>query len=179
MWDIIALFPLFSAIYCRRLRLFSWERGDTQRRWKLDLLASLPRVVTVAAVERELASGVETHPYLDTALTALDATVPVVAPSLAAARIEAELRETLDPGETQALAVADASDGTIVTDDGDAREIASRREVAVTGSIGVLIRAIESGDLDAETADTHFKRWIDEAGFRSPAREFAAFLDRY
>ncbi|OYR81785.1 hypothetical protein DJ84_12105 [Halorubrum ezzemoulense] len=71
------------------------------------------------------------------------------------------------------------SDGTIVTDDGDAREIASRRDVAVTGSIGVLIRAVESGDLDAEIADTHFKRWIDEAGFRSPAREFDAFLDRY
>jgi len=144
---------------------------------RLNHLASLPRVVTVAAVERELESGVETHSYLDMALAALDTTVPVVAPSPAAARIEAELREMLDPGETQALAVADAIDGTIVTDDGDAREIARRREVAVTGSIGVLVRAVESDDVDAETADTYLKRWIDEAGFRSPARDIDVFLE--
>ena len=47
----------------------------------------------------------------------------------------------------------------------------------VTGSIGLLVRFVEDGDLTAETADTFLERWIDEAGFRSPAREFAVFLE--
>lgn len=144
---------------------------------RLDLLANLPRTVTVPAVERELESGVETHPYLDAAVEPLNATVPVSTPSPEAVHLETELRESLDPGEAQALAVADARDGVIVTDDGDAREIARRRDVRVTGSIGVLVRAVESNDLAAETADAYLKRWIDEAGFRAPARDIGVFLE--
>ena len=41
----------------------------------------------------------------------------------------------------------------------------------------VTVAAVER-ELDAETADTHVKRWIDEAGFRSPARDIDTFLDR-
>jgi len=78
---------------------------------RLDLLADLPRIVTVIAVERELESGVETHPYLGTALVAFDVTIPVSAPSPEAARIVTELRDSLDPGEAQGLAVADARNG--------------------------------------------------------------------
>ena len=64
----------------------------------------------------------------------------------------------------------------VVTDDGDARTTANQRGVDLTGSIGPLVRFVENGHISAETADGYLKRWIDEAGFRSPARDFDVFL---
>jgi len=90
--------------------------------------------------------------------------------------VETTFLETLDPGEAQAPAVAAAVDGVVVTDDGDARATAGQRNLSVTGSIGLLVRFVENGRIDATTADTYLKRWTDEAGFHSPAREFDAFL---
>ncbi len=49
--------------------------------------------------------------------------------------------------------------------------------MALTGSIGLLVRFVDSDDITAATADDYLKRWIDDAGFRSPARDFAVFLD--
>jgi predicted nucleic acid-binding protein len=142
----------------------------------IELLLDLPRPVTVETVRDELEAGTETHPYLENALAVLGAEVPVITPSRSAQKVEAELLESLDPGEAQALAVAEATDGTLVTDDGDARRIAREREVALSGSIGLLVRAVENGLVAAETADRYLKRWIDEAGFRSPARDIDVFL---
>lgn len=90
--------------------------------------------------------------------------------------IEATLLETLDPGETQVLAVSEATRGTAVTDDGDARTVAKERSIPITGSIGLLVRFLGEDDLSVEEADRALKRWIDEAGFRSPARDIEAFL---
>ena len=141
------------------------------------LLLELPRLVTVDAVQEELEAGTETHPYIEHALAVLGEEIPVIAPSASAKKLEAQLLESLDPGEAQALAVAEDADGMIVTDDGDARTIAKQRGVRLTGSIGLLVRFVEDGRITAETADGYLKRWIDEAGFRSPARDFDAFLD--
>ena len=65
----------------------------------------------------------------------------------------------------------------VITDDGDARAIATQRGIGLTGSIGLLVRFVEADRISASTADTYLKRWIDEAGFHSPAREFDVFLD--
>lgn len=143
---------------------------------RVELLCDLPRPATVDVVRTELESGVETHPYLRTALAALDDEIPVCSPSERAAELESALRETLDPGEAQALAVATANDGSIVTEDGDARASAARRNVAVVGSIGVLVRFVEDGAVAVDVADRYLTRWIDEAGFRSPARDIDEFL---
>ena len=110
-------------------------------------------------------------------MTALGTNIPVHGPSSAAAEAEARLLETLDPGEPQALAVAETVDGTLVTDDGDARRTAKQRGVGLTGSIGLLVRFVEDSSISAETADRYRKRWIDEAGFRSPDRCFDVFLE--
>lgn len=143
---------------------------------RLELVCELPRVVTVEVVREELEAGIDTHPYLDGALDPLGSEIPVVTPSAAASALEADLLESLDPGEAQALAVAEAVDGTLVTDDGDARSIAASRGVTVTGSIGLLVRFVEADELDVDVADAYLKRWIDEAGFRSPARDIEQFL---
>lgn len=142
----------------------------------VELLVDLPRVVTVAEVKRELERGAETHQFLDAALLVLDETVPVISPSPRARDHKEQLLESLDPGEAEALAVAETSGGTLVTDDGDAREMAERRQVEMTGSIGLLVRFVEDDRLSAESADVYLKRWIDEAGFRSPSRDFDDFL---
>lgn len=144
---------------------------------RVELLCSLPRPVTVPAVRDELERGVQSHAYLARAKSALEADITVVTPSTTAEGLETTLLERLDPGEAQALAVAEAVDGSVVTDDADARSVAIRRDVPVTGSIGLLVRFVEDGNLTAESADTFLKRWIDEEGFRSPAREFDVFLE--
>jgi predicted nucleic acid-binding protein len=107
----------------------------------------------------------------------LEEDIPVVDPSSQAHEIEQSLLETLDPGEAQALEVAEAAAGTSITVDGDARATANQRGIELTGSIGLLVRFVEDDRIMASTADTYLKRWIDEAGFRSPARDFTEFLD--
>ena len=144
---------------------------------EIELLLDLPRVVTVDAVHTELADGIETHPYLGNALDALGTDIPVVTPTQQAEQLETELLKTLDPGEAQALAVTETTAGTIITDDGDARATAERRGVPLTGSIGLLVRFVEAEQISAATADEYLKRWIDEAGFHSPARDFHVFLE--
>ncbi|ELZ95015.1 hypothetical protein C440_08062 [Haloferax mucosum ATCC BAA-1512] len=143
----------------------------------VELLLDLPRLVTVDAVQEELEEGTESHLYLEHALAVLEEGIPVVTPSSSAERLEEKLLETLDPGEAQAIAVAEAADGIVITDDGDARATSKQRGVGLTGSIGLLVRFVEDGEISAETADEYLKRWIDEAGFRSPARDFAVFLE--
>lgn len=94
----------------------------------VELLLDLPRLVTVAAVQEELEAGAETHLYIEHALAMLGDRIPVLTPSSSAEKVEEKLLETLDPGEAQALAVAETADGTVVTDDGDARTTANQRE---------------------------------------------------
>ncbi|WP_135665888.1 PIN domain-containing protein [Halorhabdus rudnickae] len=144
---------------------------------RVELLDDLPRLATVEAVRTELAAGIETHSYLERAVVTLDDDIPVITPSPAAQEVEQHLLKRLDPGEAQALAVADVRNGTIVTDDGDARSIARNRDVPLTGSIGVLVRFVEDDVMSVEDADRYLKRWIDEAGFRAPARDIETFLD--
>lgn len=143
----------------------------------VELLLDLPRTVTVEAVREELEAGVETHVHLEHALAFLGVEIPVITPSSTVKKLEQQLLESLDPGEAQALAVAAVADGMIVTDDGDARAIAKQRGVGLTGSIGLLVRFVEDGHITAATADEYLDRWIDGAGFRSPARDFDVFLD--
>jgi len=143
---------------------------------RVELLLELPRCVTVESVRTELEAGSDTHPYLTRAVAFLDEDIPVLLPTPPAEQLEEELLETLDPGEAQALAVTAETDGVLVTDDGDARAEAKQRDVTVTGSIGLLVRFIDMDAITIETADRYLKYWIDEAGFRAPARNIETFL---
>lgn len=142
---------------------------------RIGLLTELPRVATTPVVRDELRAGADTHQYLTVALDALGEDVPVCSPTKPESELESELTERIDPGEAQALAVAEARGGTIVTDDGDARSLARRHDVPVTGSIGVLVRSVERGNLEFDAADQSLKRWIDEYGFRAPSRHLEEY----
>jgi predicted nucleic acid-binding protein len=136
------------------------------------VLSDLPRVSTVPAVERELAQGVETYPYLSDALAFVRSEkVAILEPSS-----DTEFSETLGSGENQVLAVVEERGGVVVTDDMDARSVAYDRGMDVTGSIGVLVRAVERSIMEKETANRCLSVWIEENGYRSPSEDLTDFL---
>ena len=142
---------------------------------QMELLETLPRVCTVAEVQSELRAGIESHPYLQRALDSLGDTIPVIALDESVDEAARELETRLDPGEAQAFAVADIYDGTLVTDDGPARALARDTDVSVTGSIGVLIRAVDNDQIPEAKADQWLKQWIDETDYRAPSRNFSDY----
>ena len=71
--------------------------------------------------------------------------------------------------------MADAEDGHLLTDDGDARSFAKNQGVTVVGSVGVLLAAIDAGKIDEATADEWLSTWIDEIGYYVPYRTIAKY----
>lgn len=142
---------------------------------QMELLETLPRVCTVAEVQSELRAGIESYPYLQRALNSLGDTIPVIALDESVDEAARELETRLDPGEAQAFAVADIYDGTLVTDDGPARALARDTDVSVTGSIGVLIRAVDNDQIPEAEADQWLKQWIDETDYRAPSRNLSDY----
>ena len=139
------------------------------------VVSGLAGICTVPVVRQELEHGVDTHPYLQTALDTLNDDIPVVKISDQVANREEVVSSHLDPGEAQALAVADINDGRLLTDDGDARSFAKEREVTVVGSVGVLLAAINAGKVDESTADEWLTTWIDEIGYYVPYRNISEY----
>jgi len=142
---------------------------------QLWIVADLSGICTVPVVREELEHGVANHPYLQEALDTLDDEIPVAAISDTVANREAVVGEHLDPGEAQAFALADAHDGRLLTDDGDARSFAKDQGVTVVGSVGVLLAAIDAGRLNEATADEWLSKWIDEIGYYVPYRTISEY----
>jgi predicted nucleic acid-binding protein len=143
---------------------------------RMDLLETLPRECTVPTVRSELRAGVDSYPHLQRALDSVGDAIPVLVLDESAEEAATQRERRLDPGEAEAFAVADIHDGTLVTDDGPARGLARETGVAVTGSIGVLIRALEDGQVSEADADRWLKRWVDETDYRAPSRDLSDYL---
>lgn len=143
---------------------------------RVDLLGELPRVCSVAEVEGELRAGVEAYGHLQSAIDQLGESIPVVDLDHPARELAEDLSGRLDRGEARAFAIAATHDGTFVTDDGPARTLARNRDVPVTGSIGVLVRAVDADRVSAADADRWLTRWIDETAYRAPSRDFSTYL---
>lgn len=141
----------------------------------VDLLGKIAGICTVPVVREELEGGVDGHPYLRPALDALDDVVPIAAIPDAVANREAVVRGHLDPGEAQAFALADAHDGRLLTDDGDARTFAKEQGVTVVGSVGVLLAAIDAGRIEESTANRWLETWIDDFGYYVPYRNIEQY----
>jgi predicted nucleic acid-binding protein len=143
---------------------------------QLWVVTGLAGSCTVPAVREELEHGVADHPYLQAALDTLDKVIPVATISDTVEHRTAVVSSHLDPGEAQAFAFAEAHDGRLLTDDGDARSFAKDRGVTVVGSVGVLLAAIEAGKIDEATADRWLSTWIDEIGYYVPYRSISDYL---
>lgn len=142
---------------------------------ELWVVAGLAGICTVPVVLEELEHGVENHPYLQSALDTLDDEIPVIPISETVANREAVVSDHLDAGEAQAFALADAHDGSLLTDDGDARSFAKEQGVTVVGSVGVLLAAMDAGKLSGSTADEWLSIWIDEIGYYVPYRSISDY----
>jgi predicted nucleic acid-binding protein len=142
---------------------------------QLWVVADLSGICTVPVVREELEHGVDDHPYLQSALDTLDDEIPVAPISDTVANREAVVSGHLDPGEAQAFALADAEDGRLLTDDGDARSFAKDQGVTVVGSVGVLLAAIDAGKIDESTADEWLSTWVDEIGYYVPYRTISEY----
>lgn len=77
------------------------------------------------------------------------------------------LEKTLGPGEAACLAVAAARGVVVLTDDRDARSVASSLGVQVSGTLGVLSHVVAMGALSVIEADDLLANMI-RAGYRSP-----------
>lgn len=137
---------------------------------RVDLVASLAGICTVPVVQEELEEGVDDHPFLSPAVNAVGDEIPVAPISETVANRDAVVSGYLDPGESQAFALADVHDGRLLTDDGDARQFAKEQGVTVVGSVGVLLTAIDAEKIDGATANEWLGTWIDEFGYRVPYR---------
>ena len=79
------------------------------------------------------------------------------------------LSVSLGLGEASSLAVAKGRGLVFASDDRMARAEAARLGVALTGTLGILLRAVRKGACDGRAADAHLAGMID-AGFFSPVR---------
>jgi len=104
---------------------------------QLWVVAALSGICTVPVVREEIEHGVDDHPYLQSALDTLDDEIQVGTISDTVANREAVVSDHLAPCAAQAFALADAADGRLLTDDGDARSFAKDQDVTVVGSVGV------------------------------------------
>ena len=75
--------------------------------------------------------------------------------------------ESLGKGESSCLSIAILRDQEVLTDDMDARKLAQRRGVPVSGTIGVLVEVIREGLSSIEEGNTMLSDMI-ERGYFSP-----------
>jgi predicted nucleic acid-binding protein len=83
------------------------------------------------------------------------------------AALASTLSSRLGAGERTCLAVAHRRDGLFVSDDADARAEARDRGIPVTGTLGILGRAVNEEIISLEEGNRLLGRMI-EAGYRSP-----------
>ena len=132
--------------------------------------------MTPAAVRDELVAGNELYPFLTDATTAISTEIQAVEMDEGSRAVYEQLRDRLDRGEAECLAIAETHDGLLVTDDGAARQLARDRDVRVTGTIGVFTELVDEDVIDEATADAWLKRLVDETDYRVPSREFSDYL---
>jgi len=143
------------------------------------LTTTLDNLQTVPAVQGELEEGREVgYAYLEHALDVLESgQIRIAETAPEQLRQDYSTVQTrLDPGEAEALAAAHTADGTLVTDDGPARALATEYDIALTGSIGLLVRGIALEELSVETADEWLRTWIEERNYYAPVESVAAAL---
>lgn len=78
-----------------------------------------------------------------------------------------QLLQRLNAGEAACLAVALERHCRVLTDDRDARELARRLQIPLSGTLGVLVRLTDIQHLSVDEAD-HLLHNMIAAGYRSP-----------
>jgi predicted nucleic acid-binding protein len=141
---------------------------------KADLLAKLfeKNAFTTIEVMDELKRGIERGylhlvPVLNAAESSKGWLKILVLKSLDESLLRQELDEFLHPGESSCLVFSVSRNMILVTDDLAARKLAARRNVRLTGTVGLLVEMIHAGLLPLEEGNTLLEKMID-SGYRSP-----------
>ncbi len=134
-------------------------------------LALGPEVATPPQVMEEFLAGVALGRVPETDWTWLS----VVSLSAIEEESHQQLRRHLNQGEAACLAVAAHRPARVLTDDWDARATAGRRGIAISGTLGVLVRLAKSDQLTAAQADDLLQNMIAQ-GYRSPVESIKDLL---
>jgi predicted nucleic acid-binding protein len=121
-------------------------------------------------IRRGLSSGYEYLRAAEEALLPLSSTgwLSVLTPvSPEEQRLFVELGASLAPGEASCLALAIARGLTLASDDRAARQRAAERGVRLTGTLGILVRAVREGHIALAEANDALARMI-ALRYRSP-----------
>ncbi len=82
-------------------------------------------------------------------------------------RLTIEYSQRFGAGESEAMAIACNRNWVFASDDGNARKFAQERGIRLTGTLGILIKAVKNKVLCLSAADIIHAKMIDE-GYRSP-----------
>ena len=80
-------------------------------------------------------------------------------------------------GEASCLAIALHRNASILTDDLDARRFAQQGSICVSGSVGILIKAIDRGQLSREQGN-HLLHLMIAKGYYSPVENLDQFFSQ-
>jgi len=86
-----------------------------------------------------------------------------------------EFGEFLDPGESSCLVLAISRSMVLATDDIAARRLAARRNVSLTGTLGLLIELVKQDMMTLEKANLVLSRMIEQ-GYRSPCERLEELI---
>ena len=117
---------------------------------------------TPAALSEYLAAGEERHLQPDCWND-----LPVLELTAKEEEFANQVPPRLGSGERACLAVTHLRGGMLVTDDLDARRIARRRNVPISGTLGILVQCIQKDILSVNEANQLLTKMI-AAGYHSP-----------
>jgi len=92
-------------------------------------------------------------------------------------RLFESLSRSLGLGEASSIAAAKRRGFVLASDDRVARAEAARLGIPLTGTVGILVRAVREGVCNPGKADEHLARMV-EAGFFSPVRSIRELTRR-
>lgn len=101
--------------------------------------------------------------------------LPVLALSSAEEKLYQSLQRRLNAGEAACLAVAAHREARVLTDDRDARVLAGRMKIPISGTLGVLVRAVRTEQLKRTEADELLRQMIAR-NYRSPVESISELL---
>jgi predicted nucleic acid-binding protein len=144
----------------------------------VDLLESRYRGVafTTMEVTDELRRGVKAgYAYLESVLQRIETISSegwlriIVPTSSEEHRLRSEFDQFLDPGEASCLALAISRRMILVTDDLAARRLAEKRNVPLSGTLGILIALVRQNSFSLEEANAmltamiqrHYRSHVD------------------
>jgi predicted nucleic acid-binding protein len=137
---------------------------------------------TAVEVVDELRRGVKAgYVYLESVVQQIESIDPdgwlgvLVPESTAEYHWRTEFDQVLGPGEASCLALAISRRLTLATDDLAARRLAQEREVALTGTCGILIALVRNDALSLANANAMLLEMI-QRGYRSPVSHLDEFV---